>query len=109
MSLMDRGFGRADCPPTCDRLYDATYVISRLMTKDITGGREYQVTWSWEDGINNPLPGRVITSKSHTGIIDYDGTWISAGSTDVNKSMHISQDNGNNNDYHYRKPIKTMK
>lgn len=109
MSLMDRGWGRADCPPTCDRLYDAAYVISRLMTKDITGGRKYQVTWSWVDGINNPVPGRVITSKSHTGVIDYDGTWISAGSTDINKSMHMSQDNDHNNDYHYRKPIKTMK
>lgn len=55
---------------------------------------DYQGLSNWRGG---PCPGMVCSSPrtsagprhGHVGIMDYDGSWINAGSKTVNKSLHL--------------------
>tara|TARA_R110002096_G_scaffold29509_5_gene88944 strand:+ start:8252 stop:10669 length:2418 start_codon:yes stop_codon:yes gene_type:complete len=62
--------------------------------------------WQWLSNNTTPQPGDIVTwtegigtisigivgGQGHMGILDYDGSWIGAGSIDVNKSVHLSID-----------------
>jgi hypothetical protein len=41
-------------------------------------------------------------SSGHCGILDYDGSWISAGRLDVNKSIHLSDQSQHYKPTHFR-------
>ncbi len=53
--------------------------------------------WSFQGVISDPAPGMVVviprtsagTTHGHVGFLDYDGSWINAGSKTVNKSVHL--------------------
>ena len=53
--------------------------------------------WGFEGVISNPAPGMIVvsprtsagTAHGHVGFLDYDGSWINAGSKTVNKSVHL--------------------
>ncbi len=55
-------------------------------------------SWTWLSNSSMPEPGYVVSRQrfsglpaeyTHVGILDYDGTWINAGSANVNKSIHL--------------------
>ena len=53
--------------------------------------------WGFQGVIPDPAPGMVVASPrasagtrhGHVGFLDYDGSWINAGSKTVNKSVHL--------------------
>jgi hypothetical protein len=53
--------------------------------------------WTQQGISQTPEPGQVASSpgggpgaSGHVGILDYDGTWINAGTRHVNKSVHLT-------------------
>ena len=46
-------------------------------------------TWLKVDATMQPEPGHVVMDDVHMGILDYDGSWISAGPSNVNKKACI--------------------
>ena len=68
-------------------------------------------SWIWVASSALPQPGYVaihqhtsdpVSGGAHMGVIDYDGTWINAGATRVNKSIHVSD--ASYQPTNYRKP-----
>ena len=50
--------------------------------------------WTWHDQYYWPSPGDVVAKYEsgrygHTGIVDFDGSWISAGPSVINRYYHI--------------------
>lgn len=54
--------------------------------------------WFFKGPIIEPAPGMIAASygtasrSGHVGIVDYDGSWIAAGSKRVNKYIHLSDE-----------------
>lgn len=83
-------------PPGANDWYSSSYSIP---------------SWTWAAASTLPQPGfaaihqhvnDAVAGGAHIGILDYDGTWISAGSATVNKSIHVSD--GDYQPTNYRKP-----
>ncbi len=50
--------------------------------------------WIYLDTSKTPQPGFIVTAKLHMGIIDYDGTWINAGTYMVHKRIQLQDGAG---------------
>jgi hypothetical protein len=64
--------------------------------------------WHYKGLIMEPAPGMSVASYGassgigHVGILDYDGSWISAGPKKVNKYIHLSDENSPYKPTHFR-------
>ena len=83
-------------PPGANDWYNSTFSIP---------------SWIWVASSALPQPGYVaihqhtsdpVSGGAHMGVLDYDGTWINAGATRVNKSIHVSD--ASYQPTNYRKP-----
>ena len=66
-------------PPTL-KMYDAGYAMN---------------SWISDSNTYWPQPGDIVIEHSgdgygHCGIMDYDGSWVNAGTEIVNKHMHLT-------------------
>lgn len=50
--------------------------------------------WIHLDTSKTPQPGFIVTAKRHMGIIDYDGTWMNAGTYMVHKRIQLQDGAG---------------
>ena len=65
--------------------------------------------WHQKSYSEMPQPGWIVSSgggggvgHGHVGVLDYDGTWISAGTKNVNKSVHLSDESTDYKPPHFR-------
>ena len=74
-------------PPWVDR--NVPFSAEKLWDSGVT------ITgWTWKPNSYIPQPGDPVAkflgvAHGHTGILDYDGAWISAGEKTVNKALHL--------------------
>jgi hypothetical protein len=64
--------------------------------------------WFFKGSVAEPAPGMSVasygtsSSSGHVGLLDYDGSWISAGSKKVNKYIHLSDEGSRYKPTHFR-------
>jgi hypothetical protein len=74
-------------PPWVDR--NVPFSAEQLWDSSVT------ITgWTWKPNSYMPQPGDPVSKyqggdHGHTGILDYDGAWISAGDKTINKALHL--------------------
>lgn len=67
--------------------------------------------WRFQGKAKEPSPGMSAASygdrsdpnaSGHVGLLDYDGSWISAGPLDINKSIHLADESEHYKPTHFR-------
>ena len=88
--LKDREFTVAGMPTGLE-FYKSPPTVKEWMDSSEKIETTPAPNWAWlkVEATTLPEPGHVVMDDAHMGILDYDGSWISAGPSNVNKKACI--------------------